>query len=97
MSYVDQTIDEISGRNRKSIAGWSAELLNSVAAIGDELFVRIPGINPDGRRGPCQWQPMPRVGGIWIPGGGELALVTFDDAKQPWVSMWIPDENSQAL
>lgn len=90
-------VKDVRGRGGASDRPWQGYIMNAAASPSSDVYVVIPDLDPHGRRGPCMWNPVPGVGGIWVPGGGETALVEFDNEKDPWITQWIPDSGSVKL
>lgn len=91
--------DEIAREMRKNSnvfqRPWQGIILNQAATVEDDIFVKVPGIDGMRRHGPCLWNPVAAAAGhIWLPGGGEICMVGWDDEKDPWILQWMPDSGS---
>lgn len=69
---------------------WAAEISNDAAQAGDDVLVRIPGIdNGKSQFGPCRWSPqVADDGAIVYPEEGNDALVVKDDIGEYWILKW---------
>lgn len=67
-------------------------ILDAAVSESEELYVHVPELGPNERRGPCKWTPRPGVGGPVLPKGGEEAIMQFDTEGKPWIVQWWPFE-----
>lgn len=69
---------------------WAGEISNDVFSAGEDLFVRIPGIDSGRSKwGPCRWTPqIDDSGNVVYPSDGDAALIVKDDIGEYWILMW---------
>jgi hypothetical protein len=84
MSYADIELAHATNNGQRPPA-YAAVIHKTVTAAGQDLYVTIPGIDPDVTWGPCRWEV--HVGPAY-PAKGDDALVMFDDDRTPWVVSW---------
>lgn len=93
--------DRMMGRDRRNTQGTDRPLrgviLTGTEVLGQELFVFIPTIGENARRGPCRWEPVVFKGVTYTPAGGEDCIIQFDHRGLPWISNWTPDAGSHKL
>lgn len=88
--YDDETLEMMRERTRP-VPGqaYSARINNTVAADGEDVYVKIPAIDGGQYRwGPCVWSP--RIGDQAFPSKNYVCLVIFDNEHVPWIVQWWP-------
>lgn len=79
--------------NPTALLLYKAVVASSPAALTDDVFVTVPGMD-DGEtlQGPCDgWAPRVDIAGVVVlPVAGDAAWVQFDDNDDPVITAWRP-------
>lgn len=79
------------GRPAAPAGPFTARVLTTAAAAGDEVLVSITVRGALEEWGPCPWSPRVNDAGAAIyPATGDRALVLLDETGAPWIIAWEP-------
>jgi len=87
--YEDIFLDSVKGKVQAD-RPFQGVIHKGVKEQQELLFIRIPDLDNDIKRGPCYWTPRPSVGGPALPAGGEKCLAIMDHKGRWWVLQWWP-------
>lgn len=68
-------------------SGFRGVFSRDISDMAEKAYVIIPSFSSSLEWGPCRWQSRDATS---HPSRGDLCLVLFDEAKQPWVAAWWP-------
>jgi hypothetical protein len=89
ITELNKELANPSGRGPVLQGSWPGKVAVAPTSISDKMFVTIDDFAEGKQRfGPCYWTPQ----GSNLPVRGDKVLVQFDSNQEPWVVMWIPQE-----